>query len=160
MKVLITDPISDEGKQILTDAGMEDAAGEKSSSKLDLSNIEGWIVRSGTTITAKNIEQAENLRVIGRAGVGVDNIDIHAATMNGVLVMNTPDSNTISAAEHTVALLLTLALAFGVFEGLVAASPIAPISLVSPLSREIRLAGEGRFLGGCADEESAGDKER
>ena len=111
MKVLITDPISDEGKQLLTDAGMdiEDASGEKFSSKLDLSNIEGWIVRSGTTITAKNIEQAENLRVIGRAGVGVDNIDIHAATMNGVLVMNTPDSNTISTAEHTVALLLTLA---------------------------------------------------
>ncbi|MBQ83557.1 MAG: phosphoglycerate dehydrogenase, partial [Candidatus Marinimicrobia bacterium] len=111
MKVLVTDPISDEGKRILTDADIkvEDASGEKSSSKLDLSDIDGWIVRSGTTVTAKNIEQAENLRVIGRAGVGVDNIDIHAATMNGVLVMNTPDANTISATEHTVALILALA---------------------------------------------------
>ena len=97
MKVLVTDPISDEGKQILTDANIKvkDASEEKSSSKLDLSDINGWIVRSGTTVTAKNIEQAENLRVIGRAGVGVDNIDIHAATMKGVLVMNTPDANTI-----------------------------------------------------------------
>ncbi|HJM11003.1 MAG TPA: hydroxyacid dehydrogenase, partial [Candidatus Marinimicrobia bacterium] len=111
MKVLVTDPISDEGKQILMDADIkvEDASEEKPSSKLDLSDIDGWIVRSGTTVTSENIEQAENLRVIGRAGVGVDNIDIHAATMNGVLVMNTPDANTISATEHTVALILALA---------------------------------------------------
>ena len=111
MKVLVTDPISDEGKQILTDADIkvEDASENQSSSKLDLSEIDGWIVRSGTTITAKNIKQAENLRVIGRAGVGVDNIDIHAATMSGILVMNTPDANTISATEHTVALILALA---------------------------------------------------
>ena len=111
MKVLVTDPISDEGKKILTDADIkvEDASENQSSSKLDLSEIDGWIVRSGTTITAKNIKQAENLRVIGRAGVGVDNIDIHAATISGILVMNTPDANTISATEHTVALILALA---------------------------------------------------
>ncbi|SVC50252.1 uncharacterized protein METZ01_LOCUS303106, partial [marine metagenome] len=108
---MVTDPISDDGKQLLTDANIkvEDASGEKSFSKLDLSDINGWIVRSRTTVTAKNIEQAENLRVIGRAGVGVDNIDIHAATMKGVLVMNTPNANTISATEHTVALILALA---------------------------------------------------
>jgi len=71
-------------------------------------DIHGWVIRSGTKITAEMIDGAENLQVIGRAGVGVDNIDIPAATRRGVVVMNTPDVNTISAAEHTVAIMLTL----------------------------------------------------
>ena len=70
--------------------------------------MHGWIIRSGTTILENFIEGAENLQVIGRAGVGVDNIDIKTATKYGVVVMNVPDGNTISAAEHTMAMLLSL----------------------------------------------------
>jgi D-3-phosphoglycerate dehydrogenase len=72
-------------------------------------DADGWIIRSGTTITAELIEAANRLKVIGRAGVGVDNIDIEAATRRGVLVINAPDGNTISTAEHTCAMLLSLA---------------------------------------------------
>ena len=70
---------------------------------------EGWIIRSGTRITADLIEAAPGLRVIGRAGVGVDNVDLEAATRKGVLVINAPDGNTISTAEHTCAMLMSLA---------------------------------------------------
>tara|TARA_B100000029_G_C17607320_1_gene967906 strand:+ start:2145 stop:3716 length:1572 start_codon:yes stop_codon:yes gene_type:complete len=110
MKVLFTDPISDEGKQILTSSDIEviDLSDQWPSEKIDLSDIQGWIVRSNTKISEKLIKECTNLNVIGRAGVGVDNIDLDSATKNGVLVMNTPDANTISAAEHTVALLLAL----------------------------------------------------
>ncbi|MDX1671918.1 MAG: phosphoglycerate dehydrogenase, partial [Balneolaceae bacterium] len=66
-------------------------------------------VRSATTVSAELLKAAENLKVVGRAGVGVDNIDIEAATARGVLVMNTPDGNTISTAEHTCGLILALA---------------------------------------------------
>ena len=66
------------------------------------------LIRSGTTLDASIINKADKLAVIGRAGVGIDNIDISAATRKGVVVMNTPDANTISAAEHTMALLLSL----------------------------------------------------
>ena len=111
MKVLFTDPISDEGRSILEDGGIEvmDVSSEWPTDKIDLATVDGWVVRSGTDVTPELIEKAENLKVIGRAGVGIDNIDLNAATMNGVLVMNTPDANTISAAEHSVALLLALA---------------------------------------------------
>lgn len=70
---------------------------------------DGWIIRSGTRITAPLVEAAERLKVIGRAGVGVDNVDLDAATRRGVLVLNAPDGNTISTAEHACALLLSLA---------------------------------------------------
>lgn len=70
---------------------------------------DGWIIRSGTRITSELIEVADNLKVIGRAGVGVDNIDVEAATRKGILVINAPDGNTISTAEHTCAMLLSLA---------------------------------------------------
>ena len=67
------------------------------------------IIRSGTTLTAEILEAATNLRVIGRAGVGVDNVDLEAATKRGVIVMNTPEGNTISTAEHTFTMLMALA---------------------------------------------------
>ena len=63
------------------------------------------IVRSATKVTAEIIEAADNLKLIGRAGTGVDNIDIPAATARGMLVMNTPAGNTLSAAEHTCAMI-------------------------------------------------------
>ena len=74
-----------------------------------LAGADALIVRSATRVTAELLEQAPRLRVVGRAGVGVDNIDLDAATRRGILVMNTPGSNAVSVAEHTLALLLALA---------------------------------------------------
>jgi len=110
-KVLVTDPISDKGLKILTDAGLElvyEPALSPQALNEAVADVHGWVIRSGTTITADHLAFAKNLQVIGRAGVGVDNIDIKAATNKGVLVMNMPDGNTISAAEHTMALISTL----------------------------------------------------
>src|SRR5207253_10613311 len=75
----------------------------------ELSVSDGLIVRSETKVTADLISAANRLRVNGRAGVGVDNIDVPAATARGVVVMNAPDGNTITTAEHTLALLIALA---------------------------------------------------
>lgn len=75
----------------------------------EIKDADGVIVRSATRITSELLEKAERLRVIGRAGVGVDNIDVRAATGRGVVVMNAPDGNTITTAEHTIALLVSLA---------------------------------------------------
>ena len=74
-----------------------------------LKDCEGLIVRSETKVTAELLDAASSLRVIGRAGVGVDNIDVSAATIRGIVVMNAPDGNTITTAEHTIALLISLA---------------------------------------------------
>lgn len=111
-KVLVTDPISDSGKEILESAGLKvEYLPDKTEEDLKkiLPEIHGWIIRSGTKITEDNFAMAKQLEAVGRAGVGVDNIDIPAATKHGVVVMNTPDVNTISAAEHTVGLMLALA---------------------------------------------------
>ena len=110
-KVLITDPISDNGMNILRDNNIE--IFYHPDSKLDdlkdiIKAVDGWIIRSGTKISDDLINSAVELKVIGRAGVGVDNIDINAATDRGVVVMNVPDGNTISAAEHTMALISAL----------------------------------------------------
>ncbi|MCZ6925883.1 MAG: hypothetical protein O7D30_11815, partial [Rickettsia endosymbiont of Ixodes persulcatus] len=67
------------------------------------------IVRSQTQVTEAIIEASPNLKVIARAGVGVDNIDVDAATKNGVIVINAPDGNTISATEHSMAMILSMA---------------------------------------------------
>src|SRR5699024_1693315 len=75
----------------------------------EIKKYDGIVVRSSTTVSKEVLEAAENLKVVGRAGVGVDNIDIPAATARGVLVMNTPDGNTISTAEHTCGMILALA---------------------------------------------------
>ncbi len=69
---------------------------------------DGWVVRSATKVTAELIDRATLMKVIGRAGAGVDNIDVDAATRRGILVMNTPGGNTLSTAEHTVAMILSL----------------------------------------------------
>ncbi len=112
MKVLITDPISKSGLNLIKESGFdvifEDNLNNNDLGKI-ISNIDAWIVRSGTQVEKEFICKAKKLKVIGRAGVGIDNIDIEAATLNGVLVMNTPDGNTISAAEHTIAMMCTLA---------------------------------------------------
>ena len=111
MKVLVTDPITKSGISILEEANINVVQLNNASvdDKLNACvDAAGWIVRSGTSIDPKAIKAAKRLRVIGRAGVGVDNIDISAATRGGIVVMNTPDVNTISAAEHTIAMMLAL----------------------------------------------------
>ncbi|MCM8785171.1 MAG: phosphoglycerate dehydrogenase [Candidatus Omnitrophica bacterium] len=112
IKVLITEPFEKEGKEILIKEGFEVNEVGKVSPE-ELKNIilpyDVLIVRSGTKVTKEVIEKGENLKIIGRAGVGLDNIDIEAATLNGVIVMNAPEGNTISAAEHTIGLIFSLA---------------------------------------------------
>ena len=111
IKVIVSDPISDEGLDIFKQNDIEiiDATNIEIDENYDhIASANGWVIRSGTTLDASIIKKADSLSVIGRAGVGIDNIDISAATRKGVVVMNTPDANTISAAEHTLALLLSL----------------------------------------------------
>ncbi len=110
--VLITDPIDPVGHDILSEHDVEiDELLEydEATLKEHLKDAHGWIVRSGTTVTPELIDIADTLEVIGRAGVGVDNIDLDAATRRGVLVCNAPDGNTISTAEHACAMLQSMA---------------------------------------------------
>ncbi len=110
--VLITDSVHSVCTEMLQAAGFEARVelGRSPAELLEIaSDVEGWIVRSGTHITASMIQAAPELRVIARAGVGVDNVDLEAATHRGVLVINAPAGNTISTAEHTVAMLLAIA---------------------------------------------------
>jgi D-3-phosphoglycerate dehydrogenase / 2-oxoglutarate reductase len=112
IRILVSDDVSDSGLQPLRDAGflVEKKTGLPPA-KLgeELSGSAGLIVRSETRVTEALLEAADTLRVIGRAGVGVDNIDVPAATARGIVVMNAPDGNTITTAEHTIALLVALA---------------------------------------------------
>ncbi|KJR97021.1 MAG: D-3-phosphoglycerate dehydrogenase [Peptococcaceae bacterium BRH_c4a] len=113
MKVLVMDGVSEEGLVPLRQhSEIEVVIGSKMSED-ELAEIipqyDGMIVRSATKVTAGIFERAELLKVVGRAGVGVDNIDLEAATRKGVLVVNAPDGNTIAATEHTIAMMLALA---------------------------------------------------
>jgi D-3-phosphoglycerate dehydrogenase len=112
-RVLVADKLETPGLDLLRQAGIEldippnplkGAALQQA-----LRGVDGVIVRSGTTIRAEDLQEPGKLRVIVRAGVGVDNIDVGAATRRGILVMNTPGGNTVSTAEQTIALLLALA---------------------------------------------------
>lgn len=112
-KVLVSDPISDHGIQQLTEAS--DIVVEKRTglSEDELTAIIGeydaLIVRSQTKVTRRIMDAARKLKVIGRAGVGVDNIDLEAATQRGIVVVNAPDGNTISTCEHTFAMIMATA---------------------------------------------------
>jgi D-3-phosphoglycerate dehydrogenase len=111
-RVLITDKLESAGLDLLRQAGFEldQRDGLKGAElKAALQAADAVIVRSGTTLTADLLDSPGRLRAIARAGVGVDNIDVAAATRNGVVVMNTPGGNTFSTAEHTIALLMALA---------------------------------------------------
>ena len=112
MKILITDPVSESGINLIKESGFEliyKTDLDDNGIKEVISDVDGWIVRSGTKATKELIRAARQLKVIGRAGVGVDNIDVLSSTLKGVLVMNTPDGNTISAAEHTMAMMSAVA---------------------------------------------------
>jgi len=111
MKVLVASRISEEGIKILRECAQVDIKpGLKTEELLSIiGDYEALVVRSRPKVPAKVIEAGKKLQIIGRAGVGVDNIDVEEATRRGVLVVNAPTGNTISAAEHTIALMLSLA---------------------------------------------------
>ncbi len=111
MKVLVADSVSEEGVAILRSCAEVDVkVGLKPDELISIiGNYEALVVRSQTQVTAKVIEAGKKLQIIGRAGVGVDNIDVEAATQRGILVVNAPTGNTTAAAEHTIALMLALA---------------------------------------------------
>jgi len=108
MKVLIREPIADAGVELLRSKFEVDVATNGDLAEI-IGDYEGIVIRSATKLTAELIERAERLRVIGRAGVGVDNVDVPAATRRGIVVANAPESNVVSAAEHAVGLLVALA---------------------------------------------------
>jgi D-3-phosphoglycerate dehydrogenase len=111
-KIFVADDVSDSGLEPVRAAGfsVEKKSGLTGPALVDaLQDCEGLIVRSETKVTADLLASLNGLRVIGRAGVGVDNIDVPAATIRGIVVMNAPDGNTITTAEHTIALLISLA---------------------------------------------------
>jgi D-3-phosphoglycerate dehydrogenase len=113
-KVLISDALSPAAVQIFKDRGIEvDFQPKLGSDKEKLAeivgNFDGLAIRSATKVTPKILERAKSLKVIGRAGIGVDNVDIPAATAKGIIVMNTPFGNSITTAEHAITLMLALA---------------------------------------------------
>jgi D-3-phosphoglycerate dehydrogenase len=113
-KVLISDALSPAAVAIFKDRGVEvdfqpNLGKDKEALAKAINGFDGLAVRSASKVTAKILEQAKALRVIGRAGIGVDNIDVAAATAKGVIVMNTPFGNSITTAEHAISLMLALA---------------------------------------------------
>src|SRR5258708_27675242 len=110
-RVLVADPISDDGvEELRRHFDVDVHTGQSSQELLDrIGDYEALVVRSETKVRAEHIEVARRMRVIGRAGVGVDNIDVEAASRAGILVVNAPAGNTIAAAEHTVAMMMALA---------------------------------------------------
>lgn len=112
-KILVADPISPRGVELLRSHPrftVDVNTGLKEDALCQIiGQYDALIVRSQTKVTARVIEAAQRLRVIGRAGVGVDNVDVDAATKRGIIVMNTPGGNTVSTAEHTFSLMLSLA---------------------------------------------------
>lgn len=113
LKVLVADPISEKGVEALAAAPGLEVIKQIGISEEELvklaPELSGIVVRSQTKINARVLEAAESLKVVGRAGVGVDNVDVEAATKKGVIVMNTPGGNTISTAEHAFSLLMSIA---------------------------------------------------
>ena len=113
-KVLISDALSPAAVQIFKDHGIEvdfqpNLGKDKDKLAETVGHFDGLAIRSATKVTSKILEKARHLKVIGRAGIGVDNVDIPAATARGVIVMNTPFGNSITTAEHAISLMLALA---------------------------------------------------
>ena len=110
MKVLVSDSLSNEGLEILKEHFTVDVSTGLSEDELVkiIKDYDALVIRSGTQVTQKIIEAADKLKVIGRAGVGVDNVDVDAATKKGIIVTNSPEGNMISAAEHTIAMMMAM----------------------------------------------------
>src|ERR1700690_2400117 len=111
LKVLVKEKIGDSGIELLKEHFDVELGFDWTDEELAerIGAYEGILIRSATKLTAELIERGTNLRAIGRAGVGVDNVDGEAATKRGIIVANAPQSNVVTAAEHTMALLLALA---------------------------------------------------
>jgi D-3-phosphoglycerate dehydrogenase / 2-oxoglutarate reductase len=110
LKVLVKEPIADSGVELLRDNFEVELGFDMPEEELRerIGEYDAILVRSATTLTTDLIERADNLKVIGRAGTGVDNVDVEAATRRGIVVANAPESNSVAAAEHTLALALAL----------------------------------------------------
>ena len=113
-RVLVSDKLSPTAVQIFKDRGVEvdylpDLGKDKEKLLEVIGKYDGLAIRSATKVTEKLIAAATNLKVIGRAGIGVDNVDIPAASRRGIIVMNTPFGNSITTAEHAVAMIFALA---------------------------------------------------
>ena len=112
MKVLVSDNLSDLGVEIFQETPEIEVDVNTGLSPEELKTIigryHGLVIRSATKVTDEIIEAADNLKVIGRAGIGLDNVDIPAASRRGIVVMNTPEGNTVTTAEHTVAMMMAL----------------------------------------------------
>ena len=113
-KVLISDSLSEAAVQIFRDRGIDvdfqpNLGKDKDALAAIIGNYDGLAIRSATKATAKLIEAATNLKVIGRAGIGVDNVDRDAASKAGIIVMNTPFGNMITTAEHAIAMMFAVA---------------------------------------------------
>ena len=113
IRILVSDNMSDVGLERIREAegveldyqpGLDEAALAEA-----IKGAQGLLIRSGSRVTAKVIEEADELKVVGRAGIGVDNIDVAAASRRGILVMNTPTGNAITTAEHSISLMMSLA---------------------------------------------------
>jgi D-3-phosphoglycerate dehydrogenase / 2-oxoglutarate reductase len=113
-RVLVSDKLSETAVQIFRDRGIEvdykpDLGKDKDALLAAISLYDGLAIRSATKVTPKILEAAKNLKVIGRAGIGVDNVDIPAASSRGIVVMNTPFGNAITTAEHALSMMMALA---------------------------------------------------
>lgn len=110
-KILVSDPLAEEGLAILREHSRVDVRTELPEDQLVeiIQDYDALVVRSGTQVTARIIDAGKRLKIIGRAGTGVDNIDVEAATRRGIPVVNAPEGNTLAATEHTLAMMLALA---------------------------------------------------
>ncbi|MEA2398275.1 MAG: D-3-phosphoglycerate dehydrogenase / 2-oxoglutarate reductase, partial [Thermoleophilaceae bacterium] len=112
IRVLVKEKIGDSGVELLRSAGFDVELGtdwDDDELERRIGEFDGILIRSATNLTADLLAKATRMRAVGRAGVGVDNVDVDAATKRGIVVANAPQSNVITAAEHTMALLLALA---------------------------------------------------
>jgi D-3-phosphoglycerate dehydrogenase len=111
VRVLVTEQLSDQGLELLRKDFQVDVRAELASGELaaEIAPYDALVIRSATQVTAEVLDAAQNLKVVARAGIGLDNVDVDAATRRGVMVVNAPQSNVISAAEQTMALLLAQA---------------------------------------------------
>ena len=109
-KVLVSDPIDQAGIDILSQVAQVDVNTGLSAEQLVkiIPDYDALMIRSGTQVTKEIIEAGNSLKIIGRAGVGVDNVDVPAATRKGIVVVNSPEGNTIAAAEHAIAMMLSM----------------------------------------------------
>ncbi len=113
-RVLVSDKLSETAVQIFRDRGIDvdylpDLGKDKDALLAAIPPYDGLAIRSATKVTPKILEAAKNLKVIGRAGIGVDNVDIPAASARGIVVMNTPFGNAVTTAEHALSMMMALA---------------------------------------------------